>query len=377
LSTRGSEKARQVAAAVGTAAALYALLTAGLQLACRHLEADRGVYTFWHEDYLRLMLPHLYEGRGNGRIFLAGSSEAREAFLVERFAPAFPGEAPFAGGMNGSSLSDFLLSMDYIGRNYGGGAVPRVIVLGITPRYVSDIEAGFDAADPEVYSSPMVPAIDRYSPSDRVESSSGEPRLVPKSAAGGLAARLRFLGKQQARYRAVLAYLAATALPDSGTTRGLGRRAAQRLRPYRVNFLPALPDKAKVAAIRNDSKTWRRVFGWEPAADEGRIRRQFAAIRSFARWNGVELYVVNLPELVWARDAYDPGRYAAYRRVVAEALAETPFLDLRECVPPEGFQDTDHVTYAAAERVSDRVVAFIKAQRARAADVAGRAGGGP
>ena len=44
MSTRGSEKARQVAAAVGTAAALYALITSGLQLACRHLEVDRGVY---------------------------------------------------------------------------------------------------------------------------------------------------------------------------------------------------------------------------------------------------------------------------------------------------------------------------------------------
>ena len=93
--------------------------------------------------------------------------------------------------------------------------------------------------------------------------------------------------------------------------------------------------------------------------------KAFARLLEFTRGHGIELYVVNLPETVWVREGYRPGRYETYLRLVREALGETPLLDLRELLGPDEFQDATHTTRAGAVRVTDRVIQFIHAERAK------------
>ena len=81
---------------------------------------------------------------------------------------------------------------------------------------------------------------------------------------------------------------------------------------------------------------------------------------------GVELYVVNLPELSWNRELYKPGRYEAYLELVKSALGDTPFLDLRTFLADEDFFDDAHPVWPAGFRVSQRVAAFIDEHRTSA-----------
>ncbi len=87
---------------------------------------------------------------------------------------------------------------------------------------------------------------------------------------------------------------------------------------------------------------WDKVHSWHPERDRDRVTRDLRRLRDFRSRHGIELYVVNLPELSWNRVLYQPGRYEAYLDIVESALGETPFLDLRTFLPDDDFYDSAH-----------------------------------
>ena len=108
------------------------------------------------------------------------------------------------------------------------------------------------------------------------------------------------------------------------------------------------------------------MHNWDPEHDRERVTRELQMYRTFADKYGSELYVVNLPELSWNRELYQPGRYEAYLDIVRDALATTPFLDLRTFLPDDQFFDDAHPTWEGGIRISREVGSFIEAHRSGA-----------
>ncbi len=364
--TRDFSKCRLVLASFGTALLLYAALTAGLQWFARVTEQRYAFYPFRTEDYLRLLLPHLFEERGSNRILFAGASDLREALICERFDEAFPGEIAFQGGVGGATFDDALLYLEYIAECYGREAVPRTLVLGITNRFVANlatVDPSLSIGPPAGF--PQVGTVNRYSPFFRAEITPDGPMLIPKSVWESLSARSLFLGKQPTRYRAAMAAHFMSLLPDIGAIGSLKGRLAIAIGTSKYRGMAPLSPEEIRGWVQNPDGLWPKILAWDPAPAEDGIRRRFAWLRAFARRHQIDLYVINLPEHPYAREGYPAGRYETYERLVREALADTPFLDLREFLTMEEFFDPHHAQYSAALRVSDRVIDFIKLERLR------------
>ena len=80
----------------------------------------------------------------------------------------------------------------YIEGAYGRGAIPEVILLGITTRFVGNLRKR---------SSPLWDGINKYSPHFRVDASSRPPTLVRRSLLDSLRPRVALLNLQPDRYR--------------------------------------------------------------------------------------------------------------------------------------------------------------------------------
>jgi len=154
LFIRDSKKLRAVLAAVATVVLLYAGINVGLLTFSHWVESNTDVYPYQDEDWLRYLLPALFVQRGYNRIMLVGDSAVRENLLYERFNRAFPKMHTFNGGLSLGTIDDLLISLEYIKRVYGREALPRVLVLGISLRYVANL--------PE--KRPFIAALERYSP---------------------------------------------------------------------------------------------------------------------------------------------------------------------------------------------------------------------
>ncbi len=362
--TRDSRKLRLVLASVGSVTLLYVCLTAGMLQLAHAVEARYPVYPWRHEDYLRLLLPGMYEGKGHNRIWLAGGSDVRESLLYERFNEALPEMEAFQGGLSLGTFDDVLLSLDYVEKVYGAGAMPQVFVLGITPRFVANIPRG---------QSPLVAAIDRYSPYCRVEPTEHGTQLTPKLESESLLGLFRLLGKQQPRYRAAFAMLGDRLLVAAGLQSGFNRLLQTYQSPYKYHHLLPWPAQAIKGWLRDPDSFWFKTHRWDPASDRALIRRQFQRLLRVMERHGTRLYVVNIPEHPLNREAYSAGRYETYLRIVRESLGDTPFLDLRELLGPGEFYDAGHPTLPGAVRVTERVLEFIRNGRP-GTDLVGRRG---
>lgn len=352
--TRDSRKLRLVLASVSGVALLYAGLNAGLFELARAVEARLPVYPWRHEDYLRLLLPGLHEGKGANRIWLAGGSDARESFLYERFNEAFPDLEAFQGGLSLGTFDDVLLSLDYVEKTYGPEAMPRVLVLGITPRFVANLPRG---------ESPLVASIDRYSPAYQVQSTPHGSQLEAKEDLQSWSSLFRFLGKQQPRYRAALAMLCDQWLTGAGLETGFNRLLRTYSSPYKYHHLPAWPAREIQGWLHDPDSFWFKTHRWDPASDEVLVRRQFERLLQMMERHGTRLYVVNIPEHPLNRECYPAGRYETYLKLVRESLRDTPFLDLRELLEAGEFYDAGHPTLPGAQRVTERVVELVRNDR--------------
>jgi hypothetical protein len=356
-------KFRLAVTAVVSLALLYTALNVGLLLLARHVEAASAVnvYPFASEDWLRCLLPSLYDDRGRGRVFLAGPSEAREDLLYDRFDRAFPGLSTFQGAQSLGTFDDLLLTLDYVKRTCGDDAMPRVMVLGITPRFVANIPRG---------GSPLAKAIDAYSPRFSVEKGDGVSQLVPKPVLSGLRSRQRFLAKAPDRYRSALLTLFRKPLGldkdyeqvhEHLLHAPLGAEIRFWSLPYKYHHLPPMPRDQMRSWMNSPTSFWTMSHEWDPAPDARLVGAQFERLLDLTRQHDVRLFVVNLPEHPDNRAGYDPARYGAYLRIVRDSIGTTPFLDLRTLLADEEFYDVGHANLPGAVRVTDEVIRFMKA----------------
>ena len=372
LFTKDFSKLRLVLLSAGSLALVSVALNASLMQLSSWAEVRYKLYPFREEDYLRYLLPTMYEGRSRCRLLLAGPSEAREGLLDDAFDRELGGMQSFNAAQSLGTLDDLLVGLEYIERVYGDNARPIILVVGITPRFVANIRSGNDA-------SPLVTAINWYSPYYRVDDTAvyGS-HLAPKGNWESILGRARFLEKQPVRFRPALGGLAY----ESYSRYLKGNALADRLAPVLEHYLadstspcrerdhgPWSPDQLREALVARTS-FWAKTKEWNPSEDAARLEAQFTRLKQFATSWGTQLYVVNLPEHPMVRQTYERGRYEKYLGLAREALGDTPFLDLRERLSPEEFYDLAHPTLDGAQRETDLVVDFVKKERGGAAQTA-------
>jgi hypothetical protein len=377
LFTRDFEKFRLSAAAVGIAALLYAGLNVVLLTFSQWVESHTEVYPYRGEDWLRYLLADLFSDRGEHRIMLVGESAVRENLLYEEFNRAFPTMDTFQGGLSLGTMSDVMISLQYIKEVYGRGALPEVLVVGISPRFVANL--------PE--ERPLMPSIDLYSPYFGVEETPIGPRLKPKTSWERWTSSLRFLMfKQQRRYLAAIAALARDYLGENQgahlggerdrsliqaplllvnrlTHKALGNYLRRAASPYKYHHLQPMRIEGLKRWLRDPNSWWHRVHSWDPDANETMIADQFRRLREFAENEGITLYVINLPENIESRELYHGQNYQRYLDLVQRNLGSTPFLDIHAMLGPGEFYDVVHATLPGAKRVTKTVIEFIKEHR--------------
>jgi hypothetical protein len=365
LFTKDFSKLRLVLMSAGSMALFCLALNAGLIHLSSWAEVRYNLYPFREEDYLRYLLPSMYEGRGHNRLILAGPSEAREGLLDQSFDNGLGGMYAFNAAQSLGTLDDLLVGLEYIEKLYGDDAKPKVLVVGITPRFVANIRS----ADQK---SPLVEAINRYSPYYRVKQTAVDgSHLTPKNKWEGMLSRARFLQKQPVRYRPALSGL----LYETYGEYLKGNKLADRLAPVFERYLAAStsphrerdtepwdPNRLQ-AALAGRRSFWTRTRDWDPGGDATRLQAQLKRLKQLATNWGTQLYVVNLPEHPMTRQTYEQRRYQEYLTLTREALGDTPFLNLRELLSPEEFYDLAHPTFEGAQRESDLVVKFMKESR--------------
>lgn len=352
--TQDSRKLWFLLSASGIALLICGLLTMGLQIVTRWTEARRDIYPWRYEDYLRFLLSSLHRNKGHNRILLLGGSDVREMFLYQRFDQAFPDFKAYQGGLSLATLDDILLTLNYFHDVHAKDALPRILILGITPRLVGNIPPD---------SSFLVATINRYCSIYQVKEDPEGSQLVPKGSLQSLTSTLNFWEKQRSRYRVALAALLSSLLPDEAPMGRWKQLIQIRTQPYKYHYMPRVSSERCSEMLRDPDSFWLKTHQWSPEEDEARIRKQFARLLHFVKEHEIELYVINLPEMLLSRQEYLPGRYETYWKLVRESLGATPLLDLREALSPEEFYDVGHPTLAGAERVTERVIEFVQKQR--------------
>lgn len=372
--------------AVGSVLAIYAALNLVLAELARRSERSLAAYPWPSEDYLRYMLPTLFERNGQDWTMITGPSEAREDLLHERLEAAFPGVPAYQGGMSLGTMDDLLLVLDYLEEAYGREALPRTLLLGITPRFVANISS--------IDESPLASSVDRYSPYFRVERTASGARLVPKTRGERVTSSLRFFSKHPSRYRAALCGATGRQMerfpfagrspwlaePEEAPERISARGPLMLLRlcgsPYKYHHHRPFTEAMIQAWLRDTTSFWWKVHEWEPARDSAIIGSRLTRLLEVCRRKGIRLYIVNLPEHPLNRAGYRQGRYEAYLRIVRSAAGATPFLDLRDMLEADEFYDAGHARLRGAIAVTDTTIRFMRQARGRNASAAAVRPGG-
>jgi hypothetical protein len=369
--------------ALVTVAIIYLGVNGLLHAVSTAVERKGDFYPYQQEDWLRYLLPSLFQNKGRS-VMLVGESAVRENFLYEEFNKAFSPMHTFQGGMSLGTIDDVLISLEYIKRVYGRGALPKMIVLGISPRFVANV--------PE--DRPFAAALDRYSPYFRVERTAAGPSLVAKTQWQGWFSRLRFMiYKQQERYwGAVVAlargYLKASKQADRDAKPArasfsllidqpllslermfesvLSVYVRHWVLPYKYHHLkPWRADNLRRWLVAPDS-WWRQVHAWEPQSNWQMVAGRLIRFKEFVESENISLYVINLPEHLESRRLYKPKNYEQYLELVQSNLDNGPFLDLRDLLGSEEFYDIVHATLPGARRVTESVIHFITDHRKNA-----------
>jgi hypothetical protein len=365
---------------IAVISALFLLNTVWLQAVSRRAEASGEVYPYRNEDWLRYLVPSLWPASASRPlILLTGPSTVRENLLVEDFAGAFPSHRVFQGALSLGTLNDVLASLKYVRAAYGAGALPSILVLGISPRFLAEIPDD----------RPFAEGLDRYSPRYRIDASADSAAvLVEKAPAERVVDRARFFARKQTpRYYSAAAWLMAqavgpelsAAIADSPagrsklarlvfTTRamelGLYRYGMELASPYKYRGSDPMPVDILTAWLDDSASWWVRVHGWDPARHSPAVRRRLADLRSLVGSHGIELYVVDMPERSVSSVRYAAGVLDGYRALVDSALAGVPVLHLRDSMSDSEFFDAEHIMVPGARRLSARVIDFIRETRA-------------
>lgn len=386
LFTRDSERLRVTLTALGVGVIAYVLTMGGLVALANRIETTGEVYPYRVQDWLRYQVPGLWQDDGKPLLLLAGASNVRENLQVGVVASAFGGSRVRQGGISLATLADVVVSMDYIERKYGAGALPRELVVGLTPRFLAEL--------PAVRPFPL--SLELYD--SRYRLAPGDPsgtRLVLKSAGDGMLDHARFFVQRSGpRFRAALAWLSAEAIgPDldqriartvparwlaaSWPARGSWFHSVTEIGPYALlrEFVapPRFPRSSPLDTqslerrLDEPGSWWQDVYRWDPEAHAAAIGARAGRLRAFAARRGMELYLVNLPEHRLSRQRYGPGLSARYTALLRDVFPDERVLDLRCLLGDDEFKDAEHSTMPGSRRETDQVVTFIRVSRATGA----------
>lgn len=332
---------------------VFIVVAGALEATAQFAERRLGAYLWKKQDHLRLLSPSYHAGRGRGRLFIYGPSEAREGLLPEELERNGTRLSPYQGAQSLGTLEDGLVVLDYLDRAYGGSATPDALLLGITTRFVADIRTR---------PSPLFEGIDKYSPHLKLIDANHPPALGPKSAIEKVQAHLALAALQPDRYRrgvfAVTNHFFGAVVPV------LAAYEREMIRPANYFLEKDLSDEVARERLIMPGYHWEKVHAWDPESDRARVTRSFTKLLEFTARHRIRLYVVNLPEHSWNRELYRPGRYESYLNVVTAALGDTPFLDLRTFLSDDEFYDEAHAKWNGAIRIGREVGAFIRAHEA-------------
>jgi hypothetical protein len=367
---------------------VYLIVMVSLQALARTAETTGRVYPYKDEDWLRYLLPPLWPEAGKPLILLTGASTTREDLLVEDFASAFPDHRVFQGGFNLGTLGDVLTALEYVEREHGPGALPAILVLGVSPRFLAEIPND----------RPFAKGLALYSAHYRVPAHVGF-GLEPKPALIGLIDHARFLAQKQGpRYQSAAAWLMGTlagtdfgtrltesapvrfilragqlarVMPPRAVELGIRDYALEFVSPYRYRGSTPFTPQELTAQLERPSSWWNDVYRWDPAADAS-VRSRVAALLAFTARHRIDLYVVGLPEHRLSRIGYRPGPLKQYQSLLHSMFGAVPVLDLRCFLDDNEFYDAEHALLVGARRVTTRVIGFLNAAGAGRAGTAAR-----
>ncbi len=367
---------------VGFAVLVLGGANTALLTAASRLESAGLVYPYKWQDWLRYLLPTLWHEGGPPRLLLTGPSTVREGFTPEALDSALPGTRAFAGAVSLGTLAGVMTTLEYVERSYGAGALPRIVVLGVSPRFLAEIPR----------ERPFPEGLERYSPKWHIpgEYPTGF-GLVAKPRWRGVLDHASFLlHKQEPRYRAVAAHafarlfspgvsariresaparaiVSSGLLSDTWLARALARGpreyAAWAASPYRYRGNEPMTDAELTAQLDDERSWWHEVYRWSPARDVGVVKERVADLLAYAARHHMEVYVVDLPDRLLSRQRYLPGLTAQYQALLEEAFADTHVLRLRCLLAEDEFLDAEHATEAGATRMTAALVEFITAVR--------------
>jgi hypothetical protein len=339
----------------------------------------------------RYLMPQLAGQPGARRIMFIGASTAQEALLYEEFDKALPPYRSYPAAFATATLDDVLVALDYVERAYGQAALPEVLVFGADARLLGNQPRRFGPleVDRTRYNDAyLLRIIDQYSDRFAIQKTDQGHVLVPKTRWQALLARWRvWTEKQQPRHRAaVMAVLnrlingPGPQLQRAAKVTGLPR-IRRLLEPVNhAGISNLIRTHGFVEAFRSYLPAYLAPYGshygvkggpdsgpdagmgirtWDPRLDPDLTPTQIGRLRAIAARTGMRLVVVMIPQRPSSRAAHPQVLYDALMSQVRGALADTPFLDLRELLSEGDFMD-EHVSREGAARTTARVIAFLK-----------------
>lgn len=352
---------KSLAAALGVVLAALVLGHASLESLARWAEAKPHYYLWAVDDHLMLFNQSRMIGRHApaARMFVFGASEAGEGIVDGVMERRLPGMSVEHLSFDGATFNDILLQLNYIEQVYGRAALPSHVLIALSPRVMAN-------ALLDKFGNRLPDSVNRFSSAVSVDDSGSLPRLVPKSRLRAIQAWLDFRLFQTERYRA-----AATALLfEIGSRLHLpqAQRASllESLQKAKLRHRVRTSDKA-LKSVLTESGHWQVTHAWKASEHRDAIDREFDYLIGFARRNGIQLYVVNLPEWQVNKQMFEPGVYDDYLQVVRQACGAYPFLDLGDMLTDREFADAVHPTAKGAEKVSQAIADFVRQNGSAAA----------
>lgn len=328
-------------------AATWLGVTVALERLTIWAEVSQGHYLWGEEEWLDVLTPARYRSSGNGALLLTGASEAREAFLVEAFAQAFPTDVAIDNSQSLGTLHGVTLQLEYIQKVYGRESFPHRVVLGLSPRMVFN--------DPGVEETPLFDAINRYSPHFSTEVTNDGFRLLKRERIESVAARLRFAGKQRVRYKNALRASILPLVSRLNPAWGELPQFAGRLDPYKYLHLEPIRTRDYWAEFREDSIPYDTTPEFA-----GPIHTDARRLLNLIEEAGSELIIVVLPQAPWIRATYRRGFQKDFIELLREAYPGVPLIDLSYELGVEHYYDHNHVNISGAKITTDKTIDWMQ-----------------
>ncbi len=358
ISSTARSRALSLVAVLASCVAAWVLVCTASEWLARRVEMRLDANLWRFEEWMQLLSPARYPTATRDRIVVIGPSEAREAFWPEPFQQALDGATLVNDSLSLSTFEDGLTQLEYIEKVYGRGAIGDLLLVAVTPRLLQGYAPG---------QRPLPILLNRYSPHFALDERVEPQALVEKSFAASLLSRIRLAAHSGVRYqRAFRALLLAVRARIRGEDLDALFRAHGLVGSRFFDTQPLDKQQYYEWARTGTGILPSMEYFFELRTMDARTRRaaiigQFERLRAIAARNDCRILVVNMPEGGWARQLfYKPGIHEGYMEVLREAVADLPFVDLREELPDDGFFDWMHPTRDAALTLSRKVAAEIR-----------------